>query len=95
MKILGYDEVDGEQVLELNIKAFGWFLSPEQMAFIRKVDSRVSEYVALYAVVDDVVQSQVGVVTWIPKQLRVQKRLVIYGVLQQDLHRQGMDMPRN
>lgn len=63
MKILGYDEVDGQQVLELNLKCFGWFLSPEQIEFIQGVDSRVPEYVALYAVEDDVVQSQVGVVT--------------------------------
>jgi predicted acetyltransferase len=61
-KILGYDEVDGQQVLELNIKAFSWFLSPQQMETIRSVDRRVPEYVALYAVEDNEVQSQVGVV---------------------------------
>jgi GNAT superfamily N-acetyltransferase len=63
MKILGYDEVDGQQVLELNLKCFGWFLSPEQVEIIKSVDSRVPKYVALYAVEDDFVQSQVGVVT--------------------------------
>jgi ribosomal protein S18 acetylase RimI-like enzyme len=63
MDILGYDEVDGQQVLELNIKAFGWFLSPDQIRFIRSVDKRVPDYVALYAVEDNAVQSQVGVVT--------------------------------
>jgi GNAT superfamily N-acetyltransferase len=63
MKILGYDEVDGQQVLELNLKCFGWFLSPKQVEFIKRVDSRLPEYVAIYAVEDDIVQSQVGVVT--------------------------------
>ena len=63
MKILGYDEVNSQQVLELNIKGFGWFLSPVQMELILRVDNRVPDYIALYAVEDDVVQSQVGVVT--------------------------------
>lgn len=63
MKILGYDEVNSQQVLELNIKGFGWLLSPVQMELILRVDNRVPDYIALYAVEDDVVQSQVGVVT--------------------------------
>jgi ribosomal protein S18 acetylase RimI-like enzyme len=63
MKILGYDEVDGQQVIKLNLIAFGWFLSPEQMEIIRRVDGRVPDYKALYAVEEDEVQSQVGVVT--------------------------------
>lgn len=62
MKILGYPEVNGQQVLELNLKAFGWFLSPQQIEIIQRVDSRVQEYVALYAVESEEVQSQVGVV---------------------------------
>jgi GNAT superfamily N-acetyltransferase len=63
MKILGYDEVDGEQVLELNLKCFGWFISPKQAKIIRSKDKHASDYFALYAVEDDIVQSQVGVVT--------------------------------
>jgi GNAT superfamily N-acetyltransferase len=64
MKILEYDEVDGQQVLELNLVAFGWFLSPEQAGIIRKADNtRVPEYFALYAVEKGKVLSQVGVVT--------------------------------
>jgi ribosomal protein S18 acetylase RimI-like enzyme len=63
MKILEYDEVDSQQVLELNIKSFGWFLSQDQVRFIRRVDSRTPDYVALYAVEGKEVQSQVGVVT--------------------------------
>ncbi|UCE74507.1 MAG: GNAT family N-acetyltransferase [Methanomassiliicoccales archaeon] len=55
--------MDGQQVLELNIKCFGWFLSPDQVKFIRGVDSRAPDYFALYAVEDETVQSQVGVVT--------------------------------
>lgn len=64
MKILEYDEVDGQQVLELNLIAFGWFLSPEQVAIIRRADNtRVPDYFALYAVEKEKVLSQVGVVT--------------------------------
>ena len=64
MKILEYDEVDGQQVMELNLIALGWFLSPEQAAIIRKVDNtRVPDYFALYAVEKERVLSQVGVVT--------------------------------
>ncbi|UCG70718.1 MAG: GNAT family N-acetyltransferase [Thermoplasmata archaeon] len=64
MKILEYDEVDGQQVLELNLIAFGWFLSPEQVRIIRKVDNtRVPNYFALYAVEKEKVLGQVGVVT--------------------------------
>jgi GNAT superfamily N-acetyltransferase len=63
MDVMSYKEVDGHQVIKLNLIAFGWFLSPAQVAQIQKVDPRVSDYYALYAVEDDIVQSQVGVVT--------------------------------
>jgi len=51
MKTLEYDEVDGQQVLELNLICFGWLLSPDQVKLIRKLDKkRVPNYFALYAV---------------------------------------------
>ncbi|UCE37380.1 MAG: GNAT family N-acetyltransferase [Thermoplasmata archaeon] len=63
MKILEYDEVGGDQVLELNVRCFGWFLSPNEVKNIRKVDKRVPEYFAFYAVERNEVLSQVGIVT--------------------------------
>lgn len=63
MKILEYDEVDGQQVLELSISCFGWFLGPDEVKTIREVDERVPDYFALYAVEKEKVLSQVGVVT--------------------------------
>jgi len=56
--------VDGQHVLELNLICFGWFLSPDQVKLIRKVDKkRVPGYFALYAVEKEEVLSQMGVVT--------------------------------
>jgi GNAT superfamily N-acetyltransferase len=63
MKILEYDEVDGQQVLELSISCFGWFLGPDEVKIIRKVDKRVPDYFALYAVEKEDILSQVGIVT--------------------------------
>lgn len=63
MKILEYDEVDGQKVLELSISCFGWFLGPDEVNTIRRVDRRVPDYFALYAVEKEKVLSQVGVVT--------------------------------
>jgi ribosomal protein S18 acetylase RimI-like enzyme len=63
MKILEYDEVDGQQVLELSITCFGWFLGPNEVKTIRRVDERVPDYFALYAVEKEEILSQVGVVT--------------------------------
>jgi predicted acetyltransferase len=63
MKILEYDEVDGQQVLELSITCFGWYLGPEEVKTIREVDKRVPEYFALYVVEKEEILSQVGVVT--------------------------------
>ncbi len=34
MEIRGYKDVDGQQVIKLNQIAFGWFLSPAQVAQI-------------------------------------------------------------
>ncbi len=63
MRILEYDEVDEQQVLELNLTCFGWFLTPKQVKTIRKVDKHVPNYFSLYAVEKEEVLSQVGVVT--------------------------------
>jgi predicted acetyltransferase len=63
MKILEYDEVNGQQVLELSITCFGWFLGPDEVKTIREVDKRVPDYFALYAVEKEEILSQVGVVT--------------------------------
>lgn len=63
MKILEYDDVDSQQVLELSITCFNWFLGPDEVKTIRRVDKRVPDYFALYAVEKGEVQSQVGVVT--------------------------------
>jgi predicted acetyltransferase len=63
MKILEYDEVDGQQVLELSISCFGWFLGPDEVKTIREVDDRIPDYFALYAVEKEEILSQVGVVT--------------------------------
>jgi predicted acetyltransferase len=63
MRILEYDEVDEQQVLELNLTCFGWFLTPKQVKTIRKVDKHVPDYFSLYAVEKEEILSQVGVVT--------------------------------
>lgn len=63
MKILEYDEVDEQQVLEMNLRCFGWFFTSEQVRKIRKLDGCVSDYFALYAVEQEKVLSQVGVST--------------------------------
>jgi hypothetical protein len=47
---MGYDEVDGQQILEMNLKCFNWFLSPKQVEKIRREDARVPDYFAIYAV---------------------------------------------
>lgn len=62
MRIVEYDEVDGQQVLEMNLRCFGWYLSPDQVKSIKKVDKHVPDYFALYAVENEKVLSQVGVV---------------------------------
>jgi GNAT superfamily N-acetyltransferase len=63
MKMLGYDEVDGQQVLGLNLTCFNWMLTPEQVDHIRKIDPRCPDYFALYAVENDKVLSQVGYIS--------------------------------
>ncbi len=61
MKILEYDEVDGQQVMEMNLRCFGWFFTPKQVRRIRKVDDHVPDYFSLYAVDKEKILCQAGV----------------------------------
>lgn len=61
MKILEYDEVDGQQVMEMNLRCFGWFFTQKQVRKIRKVDQHVPNYFSLYAVDKEKILCQVGV----------------------------------
>lgn len=61
MKILEYDEVDGQQVMEMNLRCFGWFFTPKQVRKIRKVDHHLPDYFSLYAVDKEMILCQVGV----------------------------------
>ncbi|MFX0085563.1 MAG: GNAT family N-acetyltransferase [Candidatus Hodarchaeota archaeon] len=61
MRILEYDEVDPLEVLQLNLLALGFALTPERVKLIRQYDPRPFPFFALYAIVDKVVAGQVGV----------------------------------
>ncbi len=61
MKILEYDQVDPIQVLNLNLLALGFSLTPEHAAHIRQMDPRPFPFLAIYAVDADRVLGQVGV----------------------------------
>ncbi len=61
MKILDYDEVDPLEVLQLNLLALEFALTPERVKLIRQYDPRSFPFFALYALVDEVVAGQVGV----------------------------------
>ena len=61
MKILEYDDVDPLSVLQLNMLALEFALTPEHVAHIRRTDPRPFPFFALYAVEDDKVLGQVGV----------------------------------
>jgi len=61
MKILEYDEVDSLNVLQLNLLALEFPLTPERVAHIRRTDPRPFPFFAIYAVEDDQVLGQVGV----------------------------------
>jgi ribosomal protein S18 acetylase RimI-like enzyme len=63
MKIREYDEVDEQQVIDLNLGCFGWFLPPKRVKKLRKLDPRIPDYFALYAVEGDEILSQVGALT--------------------------------
>lgn len=62
MKICTYDEVNPEQVLDLNIQAFNWTLTFDRINKIRKLDPRVPEIFAFYAVEKGVVLGQLGII---------------------------------
>jgi len=61
MKILEYDDVDPLSVLQLNMLALEFPLTPEHVAHIRRSDPRPFPFFAIYAVEDDQVLGQVGV----------------------------------
>jgi GNAT superfamily N-acetyltransferase len=61
MKILAYDEVDPLGVLELNLLALGFALTPEYAAHIRRTDPRPLPFFGVYAVEGKQVIGQVGV----------------------------------
>lgn len=61
MKILEYDEVDWQQVLELNLIGFDWYLTPDLVKNILKADKRVPKYYAIYGVEKEEVLGQLGI----------------------------------
>ena len=61
MKILEYDYVDPLGVLQLNMLALEFALTPELVAHIRQTDPRPFPFFALYAVEANQVLGQVGV----------------------------------
>jgi GNAT superfamily N-acetyltransferase len=61
MEILEYDQVDPMGVLQLNMLALDFTLTPEHVAHIRRTDPRPFPFFAIYAVEGDQVISQVGV----------------------------------
>ena len=61
MKILEYDNVDPLGVLQLNMLALEFPLTPERVAYIRRSDPRPFPFFAVYAVEADKVLGQVGV----------------------------------
>lgn len=60
MKIREYDELDPQEIMELNKGSLGWFLPPEKVERIRKLDPHVPDYFALFGVERGRVVSQVG-----------------------------------
>jgi GNAT superfamily N-acetyltransferase len=61
MDIKEYDDVDPLGVLALNLSSLGYPLTSETAALIRKLDQRPFPFLAVYAVVDEIVAGQVGV----------------------------------
>lgn len=61
MKILEYDDVDPLSILQLNLLALEFPLTPEHVAHIRRTDPRPFPFFAIYAVEDDQILGQVGV----------------------------------
>jgi GNAT superfamily N-acetyltransferase len=61
MNIVEYDLVDPLSVLQLNMLALDFALTPEHASHIRRSDPRPFPFFAIYAVEDDLVMGQVGV----------------------------------
>lgn len=61
MRIAEYDDVDPARVLQLNLLALDFALTPEHAAYIRRSDPRPFPCLAVYAVEEDEVLGQVGV----------------------------------
>lgn len=61
MKIFGYNEVDWQQALELNLIGFDWYLTPDLVNKILTVDKRVSKNYAIYCVENGEVLGQLGI----------------------------------
>lgn len=61
MRILEYDDVDALGVLQLNMLALDFALTPEHVAHIRRTDPRPFPFFAIYAVENNQVLGQVGV----------------------------------
>jgi|GEM_PF-1921535 len=61
MKIFEYSKVDWQQVLELNLTSFNWYLTPSLVSNIFNVDKRVAQYFAIYGVENGEVLGQVGI----------------------------------
>ncbi len=60
MEFLPYDRVDPEQVRRLNLLGLGYYLGPERVARMRRLDPRFGGDFALYAVEDGQVLAQTG-----------------------------------
>lgn len=61
MEIYGYDEVDWQQVLKLNLIGFNWYLTPDLVKTILDTDKRIPNYYAIYGVEKGEVLGQVGI----------------------------------
>lgn len=61
MQILEYDQVDPMAVLHLNEVSLGYYLTPERVELIRRLDTRPFPFFAIYAVEGSRVIGQVGV----------------------------------
>lgn len=61
MKISGYDEIDWQQALELNLIGFDWYLTPNLVKNILNADNRIPKNYAIYGVENGEVLGQVGI----------------------------------
>ena len=61
MRIEVYDNLNPLSVLQLNLLALGFALTPEHVALLRQSDPRLFPCLAIYAVEEDAVLGQVGI----------------------------------